>query len=45
MTENAIAKEIVDDAFRIQTTLGPSLLESVDQTVLAYGLAAGVSAR
>jgi GxxExxY protein len=29
MTENAIAKEIVDAAFRIHTTLGPGLLESV----------------
>ena len=36
MTENAIAKEIVDAAFR--TTLGPGLLESVYQTVLAYEL-------
>jgi hypothetical protein len=32
MTENAIAREIVDDAFRIHTTLGPGLLESVYQT-------------
>jgi GxxExxY protein len=38
MTENAIAKEIVDSAFRIHTTLGPGLLESVYQTVLAYEL-------
>ena len=45
MTENAIAKEIVDAAFRIHTTLGPGLLESVYQTVLAYELAGGVSAR
>jgi vacuolar-type H+-ATPase catalytic subunit A/Vma1 len=29
MTENAIAKEIVHAAFRIHTTLGPGLLESV----------------
>jgi GxxExxY protein len=36
MHENAIAKEIVDAAFRIHTTLGPGLLESVYQTVLAY---------
>ena len=27
MTENAIAKEIVDASFRIHTTLGPGLLE------------------
>ena len=38
LTENAIAKEIVDAAFRIHTTLGPGLLESVYQTVLAYEL-------
>jgi GxxExxY protein len=38
MTENAIAKEIVDVAFRIHTTLGPGLLESVYDTVLAYDL-------
>jgi hypothetical protein len=35
MTENAIAKEIVDAAFRIDTTLGPGLLESAYHTVLA----------
>ena len=39
MTENAIAKEIVDAAFRIHTTLGPGLLESVHHAVLAYELA------
>ncbi len=38
MTENAIAKEIVDAAFRVHTTLGPGLLESVYQMVLAYEL-------
>ena len=38
MTENAIAKEIVDAAFRIHTRLGPGLLESVYDTVLAYEL-------
>lgn len=38
MTENAIAREIVDAAFRIHTTLGPGLLESVYQTVLVYEL-------
>jgi GxxExxY protein len=38
MTENAITKEIVDAAFKIHTTLGPGLLESVYQTVLAYEL-------
>jgi GxxExxY protein len=39
MTENDIAKHIVDAAFRIHTTLGPGLLESVYHTVLAYELA------
>lgn len=35
MTENAIAKQIVDAAFPIHTTLGPGLLESVYPAVLA----------
>ncbi|HTX39242.1 MAG TPA: GxxExxY protein [Bryobacteraceae bacterium] len=38
MTENAIAKEIVDAAFRIHSALGPGLLESVYNTVLAFEL-------
>ena len=38
MTDNAIVKEIVAAAFRIHTTLGPGLLESVYQIVLAYEL-------
>jgi GxxExxY protein len=38
MTEDAIAKEIVDAAFRIHTTLGPGLLESVYRSVLVYEL-------
>ena len=38
MTENAIAQQIVDSAFRIHTTLGPGLLESVYDAVLAYEL-------
>ncbi len=38
MNENAIAKEIVDAAFRVHTTLGPGLLESVYHVVLAYEL-------
>ncbi len=38
MTENTIAKEIVDAAFRVHTALGPGLLESVYDTVLAYEL-------
>jgi len=38
LNENAIAREIVDAAFRIHTTLGPGLLESVYETVLSYEL-------
>jgi GxxExxY protein len=38
MTENAIAKEIVDAAFHIHMALGPGLLESVYDAVLAYEL-------
>lgn len=38
MTENAIAREIVDAAFRVHSTLGPGLLESVYQTVLEFEL-------
>jgi GxxExxY protein len=35
MTENEIAKEVVDAAFHIHTKLGPGLLESVYEVVLA----------
>ncbi len=35
MTENEIATVIVDAAFTTHTALGPGLLESVCQTVLA----------
>jgi GxxExxY protein len=38
MFENEISKIIVDAAFKIHTTLGPGLLESVYETVLAYEL-------
>ena len=38
MTENEIAKQIVDVAFKIHTTLGPGLLESVYETIMAYEL-------
>ena len=38
MTENEIAKVIVDAAFKIHTTLGPGLLESVYEAVLAFEL-------
>jgi GxxExxY protein len=36
MTENELAKEIVSAAFKIHTTLGPGLLESVYETTLAH---------
>ncbi len=38
MTENEIAKEIVDVAFKIHTQLGPRLLESVYENIMAYEL-------
>ena len=38
MHENEIARQIVDAAYQIHTTLGPGLLESVYETVLAYEL-------
>ena len=38
MTENDVAKEIVDAAFKVHTALGPGLLESVYEAVLAYEL-------
>ena len=38
MHENDIAKQIVDSAFRVHTSLGPGLLENVYQTALAYEL-------
>jgi len=38
MTENAIAKEIVDVAYRIHTVLGPGLFESVYEAVLTSEL-------
>lgn len=39
MTENEIAREIVDAAYRVHTTLGPGLLESVYDVVLGWELA------
>lgn len=38
MTENEISRIIVDCAFKIHTTLGPGLLESVYAAALAYEL-------
>jgi GxxExxY protein len=38
MTENEIARVIVDVAYKMHTTLGPGLLESVYQAVMAHEL-------
>ena len=38
VTENEISKQIVDSAYRIHTALGPGLLESVYEAVLAHEL-------
>lgn len=38
MTENEIAKFVVDACFQIHTKLGPGLLESVYEAVLEYEL-------
>jgi GxxExxY protein len=38
MTENKIAKRILDKAFIVHTKLGPGLLESVYEIVLAHEL-------
>ena len=38
MSENAVARQIVDAAYRVHTTLGPGLLESVSEAALAYEL-------
>ena len=38
MTENEIARQILDAAFAVHTKLGPGLLESVYEVVLAYEL-------
>ncbi len=38
MSENQIAKEIVDAAYRVHVTLGPGLLESVYEAVLEHEL-------
>jgi GxxExxY protein len=36
MTENEIAAEIVDSAYKVHIAMGPGLLESVYEAVLAY---------
>jgi GxxExxY protein len=38
MHENPISKEIVDAAYKIHTSLGPGLLESVYEMILSYEL-------
>jgi len=38
MTENEIARIVVDSALRIHKTLGPGLLESVYEEFLSYEL-------
>jgi GxxExxY protein len=38
MNENEIAKKVLDSAFLVHTTLGPGLLESVYEVVLAHEL-------
>ena len=38
MNENATAREIVDAAYKVHTRLGPGLLESVYEAVLAHEL-------
>ncbi len=38
MHENEISKAIVDSAFKVHTTLGPGLLETVYRAALAYEL-------
>ena len=38
MTENEIAKQVVDAAYKIHTKIGPGLLESAYQAMLIYEL-------
>jgi GxxExxY protein len=38
MTENEVAREVVDAAFVVHTRLGPGLLESVYETILSHEL-------
>jgi GxxExxY protein len=38
MTENEVAKAIVDVAYHVHVRLGPGLLESVYQEVMVYEL-------
>ena len=38
MTENEVARQIADGAYRVHSTLGPGLLESAYQAFLAFEL-------
>ena len=38
MTENETAKQILDAAFLVHAKLGPGLLESVHEVIIAYEL-------
>ena len=38
MTENDISREIVDTAFQVHTKLGPGLLETVYEVIMAHEL-------
>src|SRR5438067_726378 len=38
MSENDVARQVVDAAYRVHTVLGPGLLESVYEAALAYEL-------
>ncbi|MHC4470911.1 MAG: GxxExxY protein [Planctomycetota bacterium] len=38
MTENEVAKEVVDAAYKVHNTFGPGLLESAYEKVLAFEL-------
>ena len=38
MTENELARQIVDASYKVHSTLGPGLLESVYETILGHEL-------
>ncbi len=38
MTENEVAKQIVDASYKIHTTIGPGLLESAYEVILSHEL-------
>ena len=38
LTENELSKIILDAAFKVHTRIGPGLLESVYEVILAYEL-------